>query len=141
MELPGWVAGYIGIPFADHGRDRMGVDCYGLIYLVVREQFGMELPRYDEDYPTALDRAEVSALVSGEIKARWREIVVGNELVGDVALFRMMGVPCHVGLVVEPSRRLMIHCPRGANACLQCYQGPKWAHRLDGFFRHDCRDS
>lgn len=136
MAMPEWVANYIGIPFAGRGRNRKGVDCYGLVYLVAREQFGAELPRYDEDYPTALDRAEVGALVSGEITSRWKEIDRGDERIGDVTLFRMVGEPCHVGIVVEPVGHLMLHCPRGANTCLERYHSTKWSRRIEGFFRY-----
>ena len=134
--IPNWVANYVGIPFADRGRDRKGVDCYGLVYLVARERFGAELPRYDEDYPTALDREEVGALVSGEIRSRWSEVAAGRERIGDVALFRMVGEPCHVGIVVEPAGHLMLHCARGANACVERYRSPKWSRRIEGFFRY-----
>jgi cell wall-associated NlpC family hydrolase len=42
--IPNWAAQYVGLPFRDKGRARTGLDCYGLVVLVLREQFGVEVP-------------------------------------------------------------------------------------------------
>ena len=34
MPVPIWAGHYIGLPFRDHGRDRSGLDCWGLIATV-----------------------------------------------------------------------------------------------------------
>ena len=40
---------YLGIPFADHGRDQDGCDCWGLCCLVYRQEWGIALPDMGED--------------------------------------------------------------------------------------------
>jgi cell wall-associated NlpC family hydrolase len=42
--VPGWVADNIGLPFVEAGRDRSGVDCWGLARLVWCEQGGCVVP-------------------------------------------------------------------------------------------------
>ena len=44
---------YIGIPFANHGRDLVGVDCWGLVTIVYRRELQIVLPDYHERYRDA----------------------------------------------------------------------------------------
>ena len=41
-----WFEDYVGIPFVDLGRDRSGIDCYGLIRLLYSERLSVEMPDY-----------------------------------------------------------------------------------------------
>jgi len=49
---PEWLNDYVGLPYKLNGRDRLGLDCWGLLCLVWREQRGIELPdfRAPNDY-------------------------------------------------------------------------------------------
>ena len=57
-----WANAYVGLPWADLGRDRTGCDCWGLARLVYAEQLGIALPSYSDAYPCAGEQAEVAAL-------------------------------------------------------------------------------
>lgn len=37
---------YIGIPFKNGGRSLKGIDCYGLIWLIYKNELGIELPDF-----------------------------------------------------------------------------------------------
>lgn len=129
---PTWTADYIGLPFKEKGRDRSGVDCWGLVRLVLGEQWGIALPSYTDHYACALERKEIARLIAGE-KGAWRDVGRGAERPGDVLLIRQVGDECHVGLVVAPG--LMLHVEAGIDAALERYDGLKWRPRVVGIYR------
>jgi cell wall-associated NlpC family hydrolase len=131
-EEPVWCARYVGLPFKSLGRDRSGVDCWGIVYLVYQEAFRREVPRYGE-YVDAYDFLEVSALIRGEIATRWHE--VSPEACGDVILLRVNGQPCHVGIVVAQGK--FLHSIEGSDSCVERYDGLKWKRRILGFYHYE----
>ncbi len=139
-ELPAWVSQYIGLPFVEHGRTRAGVDCWGLIRLVLDERFGVAVPSYVNGYASTTDHEVLGRLIASQMTP-WREVpfdklrMRGDERAGDVALLRVRGQPMHVGLVV--AKGCMLHVEEGIATCLERYDGPRWARRLLGIFRHE----
>jgi cell wall-associated NlpC family hydrolase len=136
--IPAWVARYVGLPFKSLGRERDGVDCWGLVHLVYREQLGREVPSYSADYADAFDLEEVAALVRGEMISRWREVPRGAERIGDVILLRLRGQPSHTGIVVdtEAAGRWFLHARERVHSCLERYDTMRWEKRVLGFYRY-----
>ncbi|MFQ5776364.1 MAG: NlpC/P60 family protein [Kiloniellaceae bacterium] len=130
---PSWIDDYVGLPFQEHGRDRSGLDCWGLVRLVLAERFAVQVPSFGEVYERVSDRETIAKLVQAE-RLAWTAIVLGRERSGDVALLRLRGAPMHVGLVVAPP--LMLHVERGIGSALASYRGLRWRSRLLGFYRH-----
>jgi len=131
-----WAAKYVGLPFAEHGRDESGVDCYGLVRLVWRNECGLELPSYVTEYDSTMDRESIAqALASfGHERDEWIRIPLGQEQPFDGVLLRMLGFPMHVGVVVTPG--VMLHCEQGLDAALDRYNTMRWRNRLVGCWRH-----
>lgn len=124
---------YIRIPFKDHGRTREGADCWGLACIIFAEERGIELPALT-DYENTKDKAKISEIIKGE-SISWEMIGPVREKAFDIAVFRMLGQPMHVGVVVKPG--LMIHCERGSGVYLtEYYKENQWDRRLEGFFRY-----
>lgn len=132
MGVPGWVDPYVGIPFKEMGRDRDGVDCWGLVYLVMGERYGIVVPSYHERYQNTADRAELETLIHGEM-GPWREVPAGTEREGDVALLRIMGRDSHVGLVAD--RGYMLHAELAPQTVCERYDTSAWRRRIVGFYR------
>jgi cell wall-associated NlpC family hydrolase len=135
MSAPAWVNQYVGLPFAELGRDRAGVDCWGLVRLIYQEQFGVTLPSYTEAYRTTLDADEIGALVQGEARAWWAAVPLTAARVGDVLVLRVRNQPMHCGLVLTPPA--FLHIVRGINAAVERWDAWHWNKRISGVFRHE----
>ncbi len=126
---------YIGIPFLDHGRDREGCDCWGLVHLVYREQLGLTMPDLGDGYSEAYARGEVDETVSATVGQEWnRDVTAEPWRPLDVMIFNRAGVECHVGLYVRLGE--MLHVIEGTAAALERYDTVKWRRRLSRVVRH-----
>lgn len=130
---PHWTERYVGIPFADLGRDRTGCDCYGLVRLVYREELRIGLPDY-LGYGSAEEQGEIAALLEGAQRLPMWVPVTGTPIAFDVAVFRRGRLQTHVGLVVR--RGLMIHMVDEDCAKVEGFATGPWGKRLAGFWRH-----
>lgn len=135
LDVPPWCAQYIGIPYKPGGRDRDGIDCWGLLQLVWREQFGAVLPSYDGPLWQRGASAEEVARAASEYSRQFTEIEPGQERPGDGVLFRMMGSPIHVAAVV--GRGAMLHVDDSADSCVEDYTSVRWSRRILGFYRYE----
>lgn len=132
MPIPYWAGHYIGLPFREYGRTVAGTDCWGLVRLVLQEQFAAVLPSYAADYPDG--GAEDIGKLIGQEAAKWIAVSAGEEQLGDVVVLRMRGAPMHVGLVLGDGR--MLHIEKHINSAIEDYRGPRWCKRVSGFYRH-----
>lgn len=83
---------YISIPYKDNGRGVEGLDCYGLVWKILKEVFNKEIPKLDGVYTgdsvNALKKHR--ALVPAE--------QVEAPVDGDIVLIYVKGRPAHVGI-------------------------------------------
>lgn len=128
-----WTDSYIGIPFLPDGRDRDGLDCYGLVCLVYRDRLGVDLPGirgiYSQNTIGCLKRV---ARAMAEEKLKWRKVDV--PALYDVVMLRTGEYAWHVGLVID--KRRMLHVMEGADTMIDEYTGLEWRDRIEGFYRH-----
>lgn len=128
-----WSDAYTGIPFRADGRTREGLDCWGLVVTVYRERLGVTLPEFPGAYPDVSPQAMRNAAGVARIeRERWRRVDDPRPL--DVALLRIQGLPCHVGVVVAKGK--MLHIMAGIESVVEDLAGPHWKHRIEGFYRH-----
>ncbi|TCP88911.1 NlpC/P60 family protein [Rhizobium sp. PP-CC-2G-626] len=129
-----WSNVYIGLRYADLGRDRFGVDCWGLVRLAFHDQLGIELPSYDGTYVSAQEHGEVSALIEGaRHTGDWMPVSTPHQAF-DLLVFRAGRFDAHLGLVAEPGA--MLHVVINDQAKIERYSDPSWNHRLTGVYRH-----
>ena len=123
---------YVGLPYRLAGRDRNGVDCYGLVYLVLNEVFGIKVPSYD--LKDVADRVKAGKAILDEIE-EWTPVPQGQEQPGDVLLFRVGPQPWHMGIWI--SKGEMLHIQDTIFSVIEDPRGMKWAKRLVGVFRYE----
>lgn len=125
---------YVGLPWAERGRDRAGLDCWGLFGLVYRERLGIDLPSLRDDYLTVVDAALLVSLIEGNM-GPWIEVPAGAERPGDGLMMTIGRQPRHIGVIQSPGFVLHIEC--GAGAVIESYRSVRLARRLAGIFRHE----
>lgn len=129
-----WILPYIGLRHALGGRDRNGVDCWGLLYLVYREHFGIELPVFPG--VTVAGLADVVDLIQREVDSCWFEVVAPFD--GAAVAMSQKSAMHHVGLYAEADGGKVIHCWNSQNvivetlASLRRFKG----FRTIKFYRH-----
>lgn len=129
-----WYNQYVGLPFKEFGRDRNGVDCWGLFRLIYKDQFGIDLPVYDQEYKNTEDHVGICKHIEGVTKDCWAKIEPGKEGFGDAIILRLYNVPMHVGFVTKQG--WMLHILEGIDASHERYTGMDWKDRVLAFYRH-----
>lgn len=128
-----WSNKYISIPFADHGRSREGCDCWGLARVIYKEELGIDLPTLT-DYENTRDSKAIAKLYDEE-HLKWEEIPPGKEKEFDVVVFKIMGLPTHIGVVIN--KGMIIHCEKGIGTHITEFNKEfQWKKRLGGIYRY-----
>ena len=127
-----WWNDYITIPYKKMGRDKDGLDCWGLVRMIYKDQFNIDLPSYVDQY-NADDTHDSLAELIAISKESWTK--TDNPVIGDVLLLRAEGSLSHVGVVVSPTH--FIHVIEDINVAIERYDQGKWKNRLEGAYRYD----
>ena len=132
MTMYAWVKKYVGIPFASNGRTMSGCDCYGLVRLVLRNEYRIELPELSNDYSDALNVAETARLFAENLPVLAAE-KLGAPEEGAVAVITERGVPAHLG--VAAGGGYILHTGIKTGAVCQRATHPGLRGRIEGYYR------
>lgn len=128
-----WSNGYVGLPFKYDGRDRSGVDCYGLVCLIYKEQLNIELNPFSGVF---VDHTPGTLLKVADIMRKDRE----NWKTGkDVKEFDMIQLRTgrhafHVGVAID--NKTMIHIEAGIDCVIEKLTSAMWKDRIEWIYRH-----
>lgn len=99
-----WSTSYIGLPYVDGGRERSGLDCWGLIRLAYLELDGIALPLLPGHYDTlALARAIEEQAKGGD----WTEVLRPKER--DAVVMSLREAPHHIGIWTDADGGKVLH--------------------------------
>ena len=111
--IPDWVRDYIGITFKHRGRcvEDGGFDCWGIIRLVYRERFGVELPSYLDHMYGASNLFGVKKTVDQVVSEGPFVRHSTAARIGDCVLLHIRGLPLHAALFVgrDAGRSWVLH--------------------------------
>lgn len=121
---------YIGIPYVEKGRDETGVDCWGLVRLVYKNELSVILPSFTAEYQTE-DTARIEELFA-QYKEGWES--VDSPSIGDAVIFRIFGYESHIGVCIGDNK--FLHVREGKDSVIESLDNAKWSKRVVGFFRY-----
>lgn len=121
---------YIKIPFLDHGRNFDGCDCYGLVRLIYKNEFGIELPLL-MSYLDSTQGKEISVLIEDNIPLLNAKKVNEPEI-GTIAIFNIKGFPMHMGVYIGNNR--VLHVMKGTNSLCEKFNSGRLKGRLEGYY-------
>src|SRR5262252_8366782 len=128
-----WAEKYVGLPFVDHGRDFTGVDCWGLVRLVLKEEKGIDVPSYGDT--SALDLVMVTQMIKRDAFIEpWIAVMPSAVHPFDVAVMYRRNDPIHVGIMVTSSS--VLHIEEKISAVIVPLTHPTIAFRYPKLFRH-----
>jgi murein DD-endopeptidase / murein LD-carboxypeptidase len=126
-----WVKKYIGIPFMSNGRTLAGCDCYGLVRLVLRNEYGIDLPELSDNYADALNVKETSRLFAENLPVlAGQKIPVPQERA--VVVIAEHGVAAHVGIVAGGG--YILHTGIKTGSVCQRETHPGLRGRIEGYY-------
>ena len=122
----------IGIPFVDRGRDRNGMDCWGLALAAMRH-FGKDVPDFDV---SCFDTLSIHAIYDGQ-RARWAWQKVEIPEPGDIAIMcldpRYPEMVQHVGVYIGNGR--VIHTLKKRESHLIRIDDSYWSLKIVKYYR------
>ena len=127
-----WVKKYIGIPFVSNGRTVTGCDCYGLVRLVLMNEYNITLPELSDDYSDAANLKETAKLFLENIPVLAAEKIPEPEEKA-VAILLSNGKPCHIGIMA--GNGYLLHTGIKTGTVCQRVTHPGLSGRIEGYYR------
>lgn len=121
---------YKGLVYKPNGRNLDGVDCYGLVRLVYKNELNIDLPSFDTDYQVS-DLERIQDLIA-QYKEGWE--VTQIPTLGSVVLFRIMGSESHIGIALSDTE--FLHVREGMDSVVESLSNAKWKNRVVGYFNY-----
>ena len=120
----------IGIPFVDRGRDRGGMDCWGLAMAAMRH-FGRDVPDFDV---SCFDTRSINGIYERE-RGTW--MTVCDPEPGDVVAMRIDAshpdMVQHIGVYIGSGR--FIHTLKKRDSHIVRMDDPYWSRKIVGCYR------
>lgn len=107
---PDWYKNYVHAQFLDGGRNMHdGVDCWGLICVIYKQELGITLPSYEDVPALEIDKV-ATTLAKDFISYPWQEVPMAEMKSFDLVILGGLGrlrgqfkwFDSHIGIVTKP---------------------------------------
>jgi cell wall-associated NlpC family hydrolase len=125
------VSKFIGIPFVNGGRDFNGCDCWGLVKLVYKEMYNIDLPDYKI---SCFAGREINDEIRKAMKV-WKNLKEPQEPC--VVIMSISNNPCfinHCGVYI--GNGMFLHSILKQNSHLDRLDHPFWRNKIKGFYAY-----
>ena len=127
-----WVNKYVGIPFKSGGRTSDGCDCYGLVRMVLKNEYSLILPMLDGKYIDALDTETTK-----ELFRQYVPLLCGDKIEKPeekaIAVIKTQGLATHVALYAGDG--FIIHTMLNTGTVCERLSNPTLTGRIEGWYR------
>ena len=121
---------YIKIPFEDHGRGFDGCDCYGLVRLIYKNEYGIKLPLLI-DYADVNDNTTIKHMIDVH-KPLLNAVRINEPEIGAITIFKVRGFSTHMGVYVGNNK--VLHVMKGTNSLIEKINSVRLKGRLEGYY-------
>jgi cell wall-associated NlpC family hydrolase len=105
-----------GTPYQLGGDNKRGIDCSALLMIIMKDQFGVKIPR-----------------TTREQLAKGRRISAKSILPGDFIFFKTGANTFHVGVIIRPGK--FLHASTSKGVIISEVNNPYWRERVIGYRR------
>ncbi len=134
-----WVEKYLGIPWtADSISPKEGLNCWGVLQHIYRQELGIELPEYVISAKNIRAIQKVTHTNQG-LEPWAMRVQIGQEKAFDGVLMKGLvqghTFDMHVGLITTPG--YLLHIERDIGVCHVKLVHPTVRHRVVAIYRHE----
>jgi len=116
----------LGVQYKKNGRDKKGLDCYGLVKTIY-DRMGRDLPDYDTPDETSL----IYELVNDVKQESFTKLTEPQE--GCIVLFSLAPFSLHMGIVLHDKERF-VHILENRNVAVEKLNHRIWSKLLIGYY-------
>ena len=128
-----WARKYIGLPYQDAAWGPDYYDCWGILALVYRKEFDIDIIDDMVMYSSRIDKVK---RLQKYIRF-WKP--VDNPEIGDGVLCLIAGKLPHCGIYVGDKK--MLHSIENTSSCIQRLDHIQWRSRIEGYYRYSPSNS
>ena len=130
--LKSFIINWLGTPYKHTGRDKDGVDCWGLVYRYF-DYIGLRI-NYDIDYEKHWSKNGKNYFIEGidQFYKYFEKISYPEK--GSIVLFTgINGVVNHIGIVIDDNK--FIHAVKKAGVCISKFSDNRFKNKIYAFYR------